>query len=74
MLLFLFYNWGSKDVLPLIVVRGRRKGPNKCSKRNLMIMGPMNVWLSFKKEEKSYEPTHEQIINMKSQISTPQLL
>jgi hypothetical protein len=58
MLLFLFYNWGPNDVLPLIV-RGGKKGPQQMFQKKLD-NGPMNVWLSFKKEEKSYEPTHEQ--------------
>jgi len=48
--LFLFCNWGSKEVLPL--------GSAQCSKK--IAVGPMNMALS-KKNLKSYEHTHELI-------------
>ncbi len=48
--LFLFSNWGSKEVLPL--------GTTLCSK--IIADGPMKVALS-KKERKSYKCTHELI-------------
>jgi hypothetical protein len=52
MLLFLFYNWGSKDVLPLIVVRGRRKGPNKMFQKKLDDYGPHECMALFQKRRK----------------------
>ncbi len=55
MLLFLSYNWGSKEVLPLIEW-GRPPPPNKCSKRNLI----MSQWMYYgslsKKKKKVMSP------------------